>query len=101
MSGYTSGNNAPTLMTQAPNRKGNASVREASHSKGVTAVTRPQGSLSQPKGSQGAPSYARATDNTSVGATSGRKQGVMVSRPAEKYGNNDGYKNSDRTNYLK
>ena len=102
MSGYTSGNKAPTLMTQAPNRKGNASVREASHFKGVTAVTNSMGGLSQPAGKQGAPSYARATDKTSAGATSGRKQAVMVSRPKADYcGCNDSYMNSDRTNYLK
>jgi hypothetical protein len=103
MSGYTSGNNAPTLMKQAPNRKGNASVREASHYKGVTAVTRPQGSLAQPSGSQGAPSYSRATDNTSVGATGGRKQKVMVQTNCDYDGKirNDGYMNSDRNNYLK
>lgn len=89
------------LFAQAPNRKGNAATHEASHYKGVTAVTRPQGSLAQPSGAQGAPSYARATDNTSSGATSGRKQGVMVMRPCSDYGNNDQYKNSDRTNYLK
>jgi len=103
MSGYTSGNKAPTLMAQAPNRKGNASVREASHFKGVTAVTRPQGGLSQPSGNQGAPSYARATDKTSSGATGGRGQKVMVSRPKEYcgYAENTGYMDSDRTNYLK
>ena len=82
MSGYTSGNNAPTLMKQAPNRVGNASTREATHYAGVTAVTRPEGSLSQPSGKQGAPSYARATDNTASGATAGRKQKVAVSTPA-------------------
>ena len=100
MSGYTSGNNAPTLMKQAPNRKGNASVREATHFSGVTAVTRPQGSLSQPSGRQGAPSYSRATDNTSAGVTSGRKQAVMVSRPSayNTSTTNDGYRNSS---YLK
>jgi len=91
------------LFTQSANRKGNASVREASHDKGVTAVTRPQGSLSQPKGAQGAPSYARATDNTSAGATAGRKQKVMVQTNCDYDGkiHNDGYMNSDRTNYLK
>jgi len=104
MSGYTSGNKAPTLMAQAPNRKGNIGRMEASHNTGVTAVTRPQGSLSQPSGKQGAPAYQRATDNTSVGATAGRKQKVMTSRPKELYDgmcHNDGYMNSDRTNYLK
>ena len=104
MSGYTSGNKAPTLMAQAPNRKGNIGRMEASHNSGVTAVTRPQGSLSQPSGKQGAPAYQRATDNTSAGATAGRKQKVMTSRPKELYDgmcHNDGYMNSDRTNYLK
>ena len=56
MSGYTSGNKAPTLMAQAPNRKGNIGRMEASHYKGVTAVTNPNGSLNQPSGKQGAPS---------------------------------------------
>jgi len=91
MSGYTSGNKAPTLMKQSPNRVGNASTRVVSHDKGVTAVTRPEGGLSQAKGAQGAPSYAKATSNTASGATSGRKQAVMVSRPCVEYGNNDGY----------
>ena len=103
MSGYTSGNKAPTLMAQAPNRKGNIGKLSASHSTGVTAVTRPQGSLQQPSGNQGAPKYSRATDNTASGATSGRGQKVMVSmpKPYSCYTENDGYMNSDRTNYLK
>ena len=101
---YTSGNKAPTLMTQAPNRKGNIGKIEASHYKGVTAVTRPQGSLQQPSGNQGAPSFQRASDNTAAGATAGRGQKVMMQRPKELYDgmcHNDGYMNSDRTNYLK
>jgi len=100
---YTSGNNAPTLMAQAPNRKGNHSKVDASHYKGVTGVTRPQGSLQQPSGNQGAPAYQRASDNTSAGATAGRKQKVMVNQPKEycTYTHNDKYMNSDRTNYLK
>jgi len=91
------------LYTQAPNRKGNASVHEASHDKGVTAVTRPMGGLSQPKGAQGAPSYARATSNTNAGATGGRKQKVMVQTNCTYDGkiHNDGYMNSDRNNFLK
>jgi hypothetical protein len=98
MSGYTSGNNAPTLMAQMPNRKGNAAVREQSHNKGVTAQTNTKHGLAQPKGSQGAPAYAMATNNTAGGATGGRKQGVMVSRPASNYGCNDSYmKNSSYT----
>ena len=101
MSGYTSGNKAPTLMAQAPNRKGNIGRMDASHFSGVTAVTRPQGSLQQPSGNQGAPKYSRAIDNTALGATSGRGQKVMVSTPKPNctYTENDGYlKNSS---YLK
>jgi hypothetical protein len=91
------------LFTQAPNRKGNASVREASHSKGVTAVTRGSGGVNQPSGNQGAPKYARATDNTSSGVTAGRGQKVMVQTHCDYDGKakNNGYMNSDRTNYLK
>jgi hypothetical protein len=91
------------LYAQAPNRKGNASVRVASHDKGVTAITNPMGSLAQPKGAQGAPSYARATSNTDAGATGGRKQKVMVQTNCDYDGKirNDGYMNSDRNNYLK
>jgi hypothetical protein len=79
------------LFTQNANRKGNASTRVASHDKGVTAQTNTKHGVAQPKGSQGAPAYACATSNTSSGATSGRKQGVMVSRPAANTGSNFGY----------
>ena len=91
------------LYTQSPNRKGNASTRVASHDTGVTAITNPMGSLSQPKGAQGAPAYARATSNTATGATGGRKQPVMVSTNCDYDGKirNGGYMNSDRNNYLK
>ena len=100
MSGYTSGNNAPTLMTQAPNRKGNASTHAFSHSSGVTAVTRGSGGLNQPPGNQGAPKYAPATSNTASGATSGRGQKVSVSYPDSYncHSTNTGYtKNSSYT----
>ena len=84
MSGYTSGNNAPTQMAQAPNRKG-----------GVTTVTRPQGSLYTPPGSQG---KAAAGGNIT-----GRHQKVMVNTHCDYDGRikNDGYMNSDRNNFLK
>ena len=104
MSGYTSGNKAPTLMAQAPNRKGNHSKVDASHYCGVTGITNPKGGLNQPSGNQGAPSYSRATDDTKSGATGGRKQAVLLARPKTPYDgkiHNDGYLNSDRTNYLK
>ena len=101
MSGYTSGNKAPTLMAQAPNRVGNVGKMSPSHSKGVTAVTNPMGNTAFAAGGQGAPSYSRATDSTAAGATAGRKQKVQVSRPASNYGCNDDYRNSDRNNYLK
>ena len=90
MSGYTSGNKAPTLMAQAPNRKGNVSKRTPSHTGGVTAVTRPQGSTAYSGKHQGAPSAG--------GNIATRGQKVMVSRPCAEYGNNDGYRNSS---YLK
>ena len=96
MSNYTSGNNAPTQMAQAPNRKGNISKDPASHKGGVTTVTRPQGNLYTPPGSQGKASAG--------GNITGRHQKVMVNRPAEYYCGtikNDGYMNSDRNNFLK
>jgi hypothetical protein len=91
------------LFTQSANRKGNASVREASHSKGVTAQTNTPHGTFHPKGSQGAPKCMGATDNTNIGATGGRKQKVMVQTNCTYDGkiHNDGYMNSDRTNYLK
>lgn len=73
MSGYTSGNNAPTLMAQAPNRKGNQSKHTAGPG-GVTTVTRPQGSTTYSGPHQGA---AKASGS----ATGGRGQKVMVSQP--------------------
>jgi hypothetical protein len=96
MSGYTSGNNAPTLMAQAPNRKGNVSKHLPSKTGGATAVTRPQGDTFVASPNQGA---AKANGNI---ATRGQK--VMVSRPSEYYCGtikNDGYMNSDRNNFLK
>lgn len=88
---YTSGNKAPTLMAQAPNRVGNKSKDPAKHGGGVTAVTRPSGGVSYAAGHQGAAS-------TGKDATCGRYQKVSVSRPADSYGNNDGYRSSS---YLK
>lgn len=89
MSGYTSGNKAPTLMAQAPNRKGNIS-KHVTGKGGVTAVTRPQGATAYSGSHQGAPSAG--------GNVATRGQKVMVSRPCAEYGNNDGYRNSS---YLK
>lgn len=95
MSAYTSGNNAPTLMAQAPNRKGNVSKDPAKLSGGVTTVTRPGGSLMTPSGSQGKADVGKEV-------TCGRNQKVSVARPAELYdgkAHNTGYlKNSS---YLK
>lgn len=92
MSAYTSGNNAPTLMAQAPNRKGNQSKHTAGPG-GVTTVTRPQGSTMYSGPHQGAA-------KTGGSATSGRGQKVMVSRPEayDCYAHNTGYlKNSSYT----
>jgi len=95
MSGYTSGNNAPTLMAQAPNRKGNVS-KHTPGSGGVTAVTRGSGGTKFSGPNQGAA-------KTSGSATAGRGQKVMTSmpKPYETCATNTGYMNSDRTNYLK
>lgn len=85
------------LYAQSPNRKGNIGKIAASHSTGVTAQCGPKHGTATPKGSQGAPAYVKATDNTSTGATGGRKQKVMVSTHADYCGScmNDGYmKNS-------
>ena len=86
MSGYTSGNNAPTLMAQAPNRKGNQSKHTPSGTGGVTGVTRPQGSTTYSSPHQGA---AKASGS----ATGGRGQKVMVSmpKPYETCTTNGGY----------
>lgn len=95
MSAYTSGNNAPTLMRQAPNRKGNIDPNPAKLTGGVTAVTRPQGNLAQPSGHQGAPKVGSDP-------TKGRGQKVMVSKP-ECYDvtpRNDAYMNKSVKNYL-
>jgi len=96
MSGYTSGNNAPTLMAQAPNRKGNISKDPAKLTSGVTAITNPKGSVAYAPGKMGVASH-------NGNPTGGRGQKVMVSmpKPYSCYTENDGYMNSDRTNYLK
>jgi hypothetical protein len=94
---YATGNCAPTLMAQAPNRKGNISKDPAKLTGGVTAQTRPQGSVEYAPGKMGVASHNGNPMN-------GRGQKVMVSRPKELYDgkcHNDGYMNSDRTNYLK
>lgn len=95
MSSYTSGNNAPTQMAQAPNRKGNISKHPAELKGGVTSVIRPQGSTYVNGPNQGA---ASAGGNI---ATRGQK--VMLMKPDAycTYAHNTAYMNSDRTNYLK
>jgi len=87
-------------FAQAPNRKGNISKMPPNSNTGVTAMCGPKHGTATPKGNQGAPAYARATDNTNAGATGGRKQKVMVSTHADYCGHimNDGYmKNSSYT----
>jgi hypothetical protein len=95
MSGYTSGNNAPTLMAQAPNRKGNISKHQPSHKGGATAVTRPSGGTFVASPNQG-----KFAANGNI-ATRGQK--VMVQTHCDYDGRikNDGYMNSDRNNFLK
>lgn len=91
---YTSGNKAPTLMAQAPNRVGNKSKHPAEHSGGVTAVTRSGGSTAYAAGRQGAPATGKS-------ATSGRGQKVSVSKPEcyDKTPRNDGYMNKSVKNF--
>lgn len=74
MSGYTSGNNAPTLMAQAPNRKGNQSKHTPSGTGGVTSVTRGSGGTTYSGPHQGAA-------KTGASTTAGRGQKVMLSQP--------------------
>jgi hypothetical protein len=94
MSGYTSGNNAPTLMAQAPNRKGNQSKHTPSGTGGVTGVTSGSGGTVYSGPHQGA---AKASGS----ATGGRGQKVMVSQPKayETCTTNAGYIKS--SSYLK
>ena len=95
MSAYTSGNKAPTLMAQAPNRVGNKSKDPAKLSGGVTAVTRPAGSVMYAAGHQAVPKPGKE-------ATSGRGQKVMVHTCGcdDKTPRNDGYMNKSVKNYL-
>ena len=95
MSGYTSGNKAPTLMAQAPNRVGNKS-KTVTGPGGVTAVTRPQGGVAYSVKHQGAPSVGKD-------ATTGRGQKVMLSKPAcyDKTPNNSAYMGKSTHNYTK
>ena len=79
------------LYAQAPNRKGNISKHTATGVGGATAVTAQKHGTATPKGNQGAPKAGRD-------ATCGNGQKVMLSRPADNYGNNGGYLNSS---YLK
>jgi hypothetical protein len=88
---YTSGNKAPTLMAQMPNRVGNVSKHTPSNSGGATAVTGTKHGVALPKGSQGA---AKAT-----GSITGIHQKVTVSRPQESYGSNCGYMDKSVKNY--
>jgi L-aminopeptidase/D-esterase-like protein len=75
------------LFAQAPNRKGNVSKRTPSHTGGVTAVTRPQGSTAYADGCGCSPA--------ANGKVNGRNQKVQVSRPTPYNGK------STNTGYLK
>ena len=95
MSGYTSGNNAPTQMAQAPNRKGNVSKHVATGKAGVTSVTRPEGGVDHAKGYTG--------NHAATGKVNGRNQPVQVSRPAayNTKATNTGYIGKDGSSWLK
>lgn len=92
---YTSGNKAPTLMAQAPNRVGNKSKHTATGTGGVTGVTRPEGGVAYSVAHQGAAKPGKAV-------TTGNGQKVKVSRP-ECYDitpRNDAYMGKSTKNYL-
>lgn len=94
---YNCENSAPKMMPQAPNRKGNISKDTAKLTGGVTAITNKNGSVAYAPGKMGVASH-------NGNPTGGRGQKVMVAKAKQLYdGNchNDGYMNSDRTNYLK
>jgi hypothetical protein len=95
MSGYTSGNKAPTLMAQAPNRKGNIDKHPAKKGGGVTSITGSMGGLSCAPGCQGAPSAG--------GNVVSRNQKVQVSMPKEYvcHSTNTGYMSSGRKSWEK
>jgi hypothetical protein len=95
MSGYTSGNNAPTQMAQAPNRKGNVSKHLPSNKGGVTSVTRPSGGTVY-----SGPNQGKAAANGNI-TTRGQKVMVVTHCDYDGRIKNDGYMNSDRNNFLK
>lgn len=83
------------LYAQAPNRVGNKSKDPAKLTGGVTAVTRPAGSVAYSVGHQGAPATGRDV-------TAGRGQKVQVSKPEcyDKTPRNDAYMGKSTKNYL-
>ena len=97
MSNYTSGNKAPTLMKQHAITKGLVDGKHPSHKGGATDVTIKKGGTHYAPGHQSAPSAG----NTNV--VHGKHQTVMLHKPTPYDGkiHNDGYMNSDRTNFLK
>jgi len=88
---YTSGNNAPTLMAQMPNRVGNVAKHTPSKKGGATNVTGTKHGTAQPSGAQGAP---KAT-----GSITGIHQKVTVKFPEASYGSNCGYMDKSVKNY--
>ena len=89
---YTSGNKAPTLMAQMPNRVGNISKMTPKSNTGVTAQTNTKHGVAQPKGAQGASKASGVVHGAN-------KQPVLVSRPKESYGPNCGYMDKSVNNY--
>lgn len=92
---YTSGNKAPTLMAQAPNRVGNKAKHPPTGVGGVNGVVRNPVDVMFAAGHQGS-----AKPGKSV--TSGNGQKVMVNRPEcyDKTPRNDAYMGKSTKNYL-
>jgi hypothetical protein len=99
-------NQVPTIERQAPNRKGNQSMKPANSfggRQGTSGVTNPAPDtapkVSQPKGAQGAPAVCKPLYNNSNLVGGNKCNAQAVSRPKNEYGNNDGYRAG--SSYLK
>ena len=98
-------NKIPELFTQAPNRKGNQSMKPANSfggrmsTGGVTNTSPNTVMVSQPKGAQGAPKVGKPMYNTSNLVGGNKANAQPIDRPKASYGPNDSYRNG--SSYLK
>jgi hypothetical protein len=86
-------NKVPTLERQAPNRKGNQSMKPANQfngrmaTGGVTNTSPNTVRIAQPKGAQGMPSVGKPLYNTTIGRGDGsnKANAKPVDRPKDNY----------------